>query len=624
MLLCPDMVADGGPGRSRLTAPPPEPTPEERIARLERRLAREREARREAERIAEGGTRSLFEQQRRLELIQAVAAAANHMEDPADAFRFAVERICDHAGWPTGHVWMFPDEDVSGLLVSSGVWHPLEAEDTPFRVQTRAMSFPRGVGLPGRVLDEARAIWAEDVTVEENFPRAASARESGLRAGFAFPALIGDEVAAVLEFFQRRPVPPDPQLLETLDQIGAVLGRVVERHRAAARLHRHNQDLAAQRDAAEQASRAKSAFLAVTSHEVRTPLNAVLGLAEALKRQPLTPDQHELNDGVLASGQMLLRLLNAVLDMSRIDQAVARMDDFDLRAKLRLIVGIWTPHAQELGASLALDAAALTVERIRSDEGRFEQTLVNLISNALKFTPRGGEVLVRAIAEGQQVRLEVIDEGPGVADEDRDRIFQPFEQTEAGRQAGGAGLGLSICSGNVRLLGGEIGADRDDRGRSRFWFTCPFETASAGEAFEATEEDLEAAPGLRVLAAEDNPANRRVLEVLLGPAGVDLTFAENGAIALGELERGRFDLVLMDANMPVMDGIEAVRRIRAESMAPDTPIYMLTANAFAEDVERYMAAGADGVLTKPIQIDRLFAVLGGCGREVSAGARDAA
>lgn len=620
------MVAHAGAGRGRLTAPSTEPTPEERIARLERRLAREREARREAERIAEEGTRSLFEQQRRLELIQAVAAAANHMDDPADAFRFAVDRICAHAGWPTGHVWMFPDDDPGGLLVSSGVWHPQEGEESVFRVQTRAMSFPRGVGLPGRVLDQGRAIWAEDVTLEENFPRAASARESGLRAGFAFPALIGDEVAAVLEFFQSRPAPPDAELLETLDQIGAVLGRVVERHRAARRLQRHNEDLAAQRDAAEQANRAKSAFLAVTSHEVRTPLNAVLGLAEALKREPLTIRQHELNDGVLASGQMLLRLLNAVLDMSRIeaDQAEARMGDFDLSGKLSSIVSIWTPRAEELGASLRLEIGDLTVDRIRSDEGRFEQTLVNLMSNALKFTPRGGEVIVRVRSDDRTVQIEVIDSGPGVAEADRERIFQPFEQTDAGRRAGGAGLGLAICSGNIRLLGGRIGADRDELGRSRFWFSCPFEADSRQDAASEDEADLWIRPGLRVLAAEDHPANRRVLEVLLTPVAVDLTFAMDGAEAVAALEADRFDLVLMDANMPLMDGIEAVRRIRAQDLASGAPIHMLTANAFAEDVERYMAAGADGVLTKPIQIDQLFAVLAGCRTSGGASARSAA
>ena len=186
------------------------------------------------------------------------------------------------------------------------------------------------------------------------------------------------------------------------------------------------------------------------------------------------------------------------------------------------------------------------------------------------------------------------------------------------------GLGLSICSGNVRLLGGEIGTNRDERGRSRFWFTCPFETETARGGTQREAEGLAIVPGLRVLAAEDNAANRRVPEVLLGPARVDLTFAEDGAVALSALEAGRFDLVLMDANMPVMDGIEAVRRIRSRDLAAETPVYMLTANAFAEDVERYMAAGADGVLTKPIQIEQLFTVLGECGRGNTAGSRDAA
>lgn len=363
----------------------------ERIARLERRVARERQARRDAEIIAERGIGDLFEQQRRLALIQSVADAANRMDDPADAFRFALQQICGFTGWTTGHVWMFPDEDGDGALVSSHVWHPESDTDSPFHIQSRAMRFPIGLGLPGRVLESGRAIWVEDVTRDTNFPRAETALQSGLRGGFAFPALIGDEVAAVLEFFQTRPAPPDAELLIVLEQIGAQLGRVIERHRAARRLQQHNRELAAQRDAAEQASRAKSTFLAVTSHEIRTPLNAVLGLAEALKREPLTERQHELNDGVLTSGQMLLRLLNAVLDMSRIeaDEATVRLANFDLPQKLMSVIGIWTPRAQELGVSLSLDQAALGVGFIRTDEGRIEQTLVNLIANALKFTPAG-------------------------------------------------------------------------------------------------------------------------------------------------------------------------------------------------------------------------------------------
>jgi signal transduction histidine kinase/ActR/RegA family two-component response regulator len=578
-----------------------------RIARLEARLARERQARAAAERIAEQGMLNLYRHQRRLELLQTVAAAANAVDEPDEAFRLALERICEFTGWPVGHVCMFSHEDAS-VLCSSGVWFGADdARLAPFREASGSVTFAPGVGLPGRVLASRAPVWIEDVTAEANFPRAPAAGASGLKGGFAFPALIGGDVGAVLEFYQSAPAAPDPDLLEALAEIGVQLGRVVERYRHARRLK-------IERDGAQAANRAKSAFLAVTSHEIRTPLNAVLGLAEALKREPLTTRQHELNDGVLESGAMLLRLLNAVLDMSRIeaDQATASLDDFDLVAKLRSIASIWTPRARELGIDLALDVADLRLDRIRSDEGRLEQTLVNLISNALKFTPAGGRVLIRALGEDRRLRIEVVDGGPGIDPVDRERIFQPFEQTASGRAAGGAGLGLSICAGNLRLLGGRIGADRDEAGASRFWIECPVFTAQTA-ASAAAPGETDVAGGLRVLAAEDNPGNRRVLEVLLAPLGIDLFMVENGKEALDALRARAFDLVLMDANMPVMDGVEAVRRIRDGNLAGDAAVYMLTANAFADDVASYMAAGADGVLTKPIQIPALFSVLSGRG-----------
>jgi len=247
---------------------------------------------------------------------------------------------------------------------------------------------------------------------------------------------------------------------------------------------------------------------------------------------------------------------------------------------------------------------------VRSDRGRIEQTLVNLVSNAVKFTPPGAAITVRAMPTDGGARLEVLDGGPGVPEADRERIFRPFEQTQEGRSAGGAGLGLSICTGNARVIGGEIGCDRDERGRSRFWFTCAL-SPSQGDADGSTEtvEPVEVRPGLRILAAEDNLANRRVLQALLAPSEVDLTFAEDGAQAIEALRAGRFDCILMDANMPVMDGVEAVRQIRAEDLAGGASIHMLTANVFDEDVARYLAAGADGVLTKPIQLTELFRVL---------------
>jgi len=583
----------------------------EEIRRLQRRLGRERAARNEAEAIAEAGTLRLFEHQRRLELTQAIATAANSMEDPLDAFRFAIERICAHSGFTIGHVWTVDEASSPASMTSSGIWSAASPPDTAFALQTATLRIGYGEGLPGRVLAAGRALYTQDLTHEPDCPRTDTARLAGLRAGLAFPALIGEETVAVLEFYQSRTSVPDDTLLEMLDGIAAVLGRVVERHLATLRLKRNN-ELIAQRDAAEQASQAKSAFLAATSHEVRTPLNAVLGLAQALRREPLTTRQCELTDGILESGEMLLRLLDSVLDMAKIEagEATPVLADFDLTNTLRSIVSIWKHRAGELCIDLELEMIGLAPGLVRSDRGRIEQTLVNLVSNALKFTPPWAAITLRAMPTDGGARLEVLDGGPGVPEADRERIFWPFEQTKEGRRAGGAGLGLSICAGNARLLGGEIGCDRDELGRSRFWFTCGL-SPSQGDANGSTEtvETIVLYPGLRILAAEDNFANRRLLQFLLGPSEVDLTFAEDGAQAIEALRSGRFDCILMDANMPVMDGVEAVRQIRAEDLAGGAPIHMLTANVFQDDVARYLSAGADGILAKPIQLIELFRVL---------------
>jgi GAF domain-containing protein len=236
--------------------------PSDQIYRLERRLARERETRLMAERIAEQRTRDLFIQKQRLKLVESIASAANLLDDPSDAFRVALDEICNYTGWTTGHVWIFA-EDQSEIveLISSGVWASNTSVETKaFRRVTQSMTFGPGLSLPGRVLEKRQAVWSADIGLDIHFQRARIAQECGLRAAFAFPALIGTEVGAVLEFFQSRTSAPDEALLEMLDQIAAVLGRVVERHRTALRLKRNN-ELAAQRDAAEQASKAKSAFL---------------------------------------------------------------------------------------------------------------------------------------------------------------------------------------------------------------------------------------------------------------------------------------------------------------------------------------------------------------------------
>jgi CheY-like chemotaxis protein len=364
---------------------------------------------------------------------------------------------------------------------------------------------------------------------------------------------------------------------------------------------------------------------------VRTPLNAVLGLAEALKSEPLTARQTSLVDGVLDAGAMLLRLLNAVLDVTRIESGKMELDveAFDMGRCAETVVEIWRPRAAERAVSLTLRRDPLPGEHgLLSDRGKIEQVLVNFISNALKFTPVGGRIDVRLIARedlGRPViRLEVSDQGPGVPVIERERIFRPFEQTALGREAGGAGLGLSICAGHAALLGGSIGVEGAMGGGARFFMEFPaeFALAPAAPAVEPSLPPLAPEPAalasaptgepaaVRVLAAEDHPANRLVLQALLEPLGVAVCFVENGREAVEAVAASAYDLVLMDVNMPVMDGVSALQAIR-QLPGPEarTPVHMVTANVFEEDVRRYLDAGADGVLKKPIDVRELFALM---------------
>lgn len=597
----------------------------EDVERLKRRLERERASRREAEAIAEKGLRELWDRQRQLSLVGDIAQAANQARSVNEILALTLEKVCEMTGWPVGHVYLTRRTRKGPVMSPTAFWRGAQGPAfAAFRKVSESMVFVPGWGLPGRVLESGEPLWVPDVLVDPKFPRSTAAQGTGLRAGVAFPVLVGDRVEAVLEFFATQVLEPDQGLLTVMGQVGAQLGRTIERERAErrqreknAKLRRAVAEAQAQRVAAEAASRAKSSFLAVTSHEVRTPLNAVLGLAEGLRREPLTEHQASLADGIADAGTMLLRLLNAVLDLSKIEtgQLTLTPAPFALDATLETVVRVWSAKARELEVELCLDLSGLPRPcGIEADEGKIEQTLINLLSNAMKFSPPGGRVTVSASAQPRDGSLEVVlsvaDQGPGIEPEDRERIFQPYEQTRLGREAGGAGLGLAICAGHMALMGGGLAVAEAPGGGSLFTarFTAP--VAEVEAAPEATDGGAMADRALRILVAEDNPANRRVVQVLLQPAGVDLTFAENGAEALEALETADFDLVLMDANMPVMDGVQAVAAIRR---LPDAraamPVHMLTANAFDEDVRRYLAAGADGVLRKPVEVDALYRLL---------------
>lgn len=403
---------------------------------------------------------------------------------------------------------------------------------------------------------------------------------------------------------------------QTVDMAVAATGRSAELQAALA-------EAEAARICADQASAAKSRFLAMISHEVRTPLNVMLGLTEVMKSRPRPAEEAGLVSDMGEAGEMLLRLLNDALDLSKIESGKAELHaaPVDLGERVEAIARVWRSRADEMGLTLAFDLEGAAADfQVFTDQARIERVLINYLSNALKLTAAG---VVRLVARAEprddgrvDLTFEVHDQGPGVPAGQHDRIFQPFEQLEAGREAGGTGLGLALCRAAAQALGGEVGVRDAAPHGAIFWMRFSADRAVPAQVSEVRTSgaplDGEIIRPLRVLAAEDHPANRKLLTLLLGTLGQDLVVVENGAEAVAAVRRETFDLVLMDVMMPVMDGVAALAAIRAEEAASGRPpvrIHMLTANVFDEDVARYRAAGADGVLRKPIEIPALQAAL---------------
>ena len=386
-------------------------------------------------------------------------------------------------------------------------------------------------------------------------------------------------------------------------------------------------DLRVARRRAEEASRAKSEFLANMSHEIRTPLNGVVAMADALTRAPLEPREREMVDVIRSSGVTLERLLSDILDSAKIEagQIALERSIFDLGDMVRGAAALYRPKAEEKGVALRVQVDPLVEGSVEGDAVRLRQVLSNLISNALKFTEAGSVTVTAVVATDDRVRFTVSDTGCGFDDEQKSRIFNRFQQADGSitRRFGGTGLGLAISRELVELMGGVL----DCRGRpgegADFWFELPLAKALVETSSPVVQSEDEAADAgdcvfpARLLLADDHPANRKVIEIMLAGFPTELVVVEDGLQALEAARQGCFDLVLMDMQMPVMDGLTAtaaIRALEAENGWKRTPIIMLTANAMPDHVEAGRVAGADGHLSKPITLvgllDGVAAALG--------------
>lgn len=379
------------------------------------------------------------------------------------------------------------------------------------------------------------------------------------------------------------------------------------------------------RDVAEQANEAKSLFLANMSHEVRTPLNAIIGINQMLLESKLQPDQRLWVRTLQDSAESLLTIVNDILDFSKVEAGQVELEsiEFSLGKTLEQVSRLYGPKASVKGVTLQLEIEKGTPQRLIGDPTRLLQVLNNLVSNAIKFTERGN-VDVKAAVSGwdgdkARVRFDVVDSGIGMGEETRSRIFDPFAQADASttRRFGGTGLGLSICRLLVERMGGEIHVESEPGKGSRFWFVVQLQVAenAAGGGSEASGEQEREVPPIEwstisVLLADDSATNRLVAKHQLQKLGCRVEVAQNGREALARLDESQFDVVLMDGQMPEMDGYEATMELRRrEGEGRRTLVVALTANAMPGERERCLAVGMDHYLSKPFKAHQLEAVL---------------
>lgn len=409
------------------------------------------------------------------------------------------------------------------------------------------------------------------------------------------------------------------------DQVFAVGRDVTERLAMQA-------EMAAAREAAEAASRAKSTFLTTMSHEIRTPLNGILGMVQIMERDALPPQQQTLVNVIKRSGQSLMAVLDDILDLAKIEagRVELSLERFDLDRLVRNKAAVYAPLAEAKGLDFALDIGPGARRHFVGDAGRLRRIFYTLLSNAVKFTESGEiRLAVDADADGR-VKICVSDTGIGMTPEYQARMFESFQQAEGSltRAYAGVGLGLAICHHSVALMGGSIAVDSRPGEGATFTLELPLAIADDRENHpdeaipahavapptpRADARAVEAEPKvLKILVAEDHQVNRLVIRAMLEQLGIDPIIVEDGVHAVAAWEREDWDAILMDIQMPEMDGLTATLRIRereALTGRPRTPIVAVTANAMTHQTKAYMAAGMDGVVPKPIEITALAAAL---------------